>query len=258
MNSAVQNLLLSVYRAARASGVLSTGPGRALFEAGYLLYKAHVEAPHIRHLRGLIRPGSWAIDVGANIGVFTRRFAEWVGTSGRVLALEPEAENFAALCRHIRQGGIEGLIEPLQAAASAASGMQHLAVNRDHPGDHRLAPEGVPVTTHALDDLLAERGSPDVSLIKIDVQGAEEDVIAGATRTLDRCQPALFIEVYDAGLRQFGSSSASLIHGLAARGYGVHELLSGGISPEVPVEQAVQKASVDAAYIDYVFMAKRR
>ena len=90
-------------------------------------------------------PGTVVVDVGANIGFFTDRFARWVGPDGRVLAIKPEAVNFARLQRRILSGGISDRVELVRAAACDRTETVLLNINPDHPGDHRLSNRGVPV-----------------------------------------------------------------------------------------------------------------
>src|SRR5262245_1976654 len=99
MNQLLQDGLIRLYRLVKATGGLDAAPGRRIFEASYLIYKDRLEAGPIGVLRSCVRPGTLVIDVGANIGYFTRRFAGWVSEGGRVLAVEPEAVNFARLER---------------------------------------------------------------------------------------------------------------------------------------------------------------
>ena len=53
--------------------------------------------PEYKHLDAFITPGDWVVDVGANVGHYTKRFSELVGPGGRVIALEPVPETFALL-----------------------------------------------------------------------------------------------------------------------------------------------------------------
>ena len=78
MKRTLQNLLLRAYKLVCYSGLLSTRWGAAAFEAAYDLYKSFVEAREVEGLEGLVAPGSWTIDVGANAGFFTEYFARWV------------------------------------------------------------------------------------------------------------------------------------------------------------------------------------
>lgn len=97
MNNGIQSSLLRIYARVRESGILSTGPGRRLFEWCYFTYKVF-EAGPVDRLATFVRPGTLVIDVGANIGFFTHRFACWVGDGGGcVLAIEPEDHNVRRL-----------------------------------------------------------------------------------------------------------------------------------------------------------------
>jgi hypothetical protein len=70
-----------------------------------------------------------------------------------------------------------------------------------------------------VDTLLAAHALPNVGFIKIDVQGAEMKVLLGSVETLARCRPAIFIEIDDAALRQFGSSAEEVLGWLESKGY---------------------------------------
>ena len=144
------------------------------------------------------------IDVGANIGFFTVRFAAWVGSGGCVIAIEPEAENLGALRQRIEKHGIENRVRIVPAVVINTRGTAHLKVNPDHPGDHSVAETGVEVAAVTIDDLVRDENVRTLSLIKIDVQGAEMLVLEGARETLTKMRPTLLIEVGDAQLRNFG------------------------------------------------------
>ena len=87
MNRLLQDGLIGLYGLVKKTGALDTPAGRKLFEASYGFYKDRLEAGPILMLRPYVRPGSWVIDVGANIGFFTRRFASWVSQGGKVIAV---------------------------------------------------------------------------------------------------------------------------------------------------------------------------
>ncbi|HZP85910.1 MAG TPA: FkbM family methyltransferase [Burkholderiales bacterium] len=214
-----QRALLLLYRAIRRTGILATAPGRSLFESGYWAYKSLLEARDIEHLRPYVTPGTTVIDVGANIGFFAVRFARWVGDEGRVIAIEPESVNFDSLCTRVQQLGLRERVIALRAAAIERSGEVRLALNPDHPADHRVAESGIAVPGLAIDDVMAERGWPRVSLIKVDVQGSELRVIRGARTTLERWGPTLYVEFHEPSLREAGTSSQELLRELLALGY---------------------------------------
>jgi FkbM family methyltransferase len=247
----VVGALLRVYSWVATSGVLDRPRARRAFEAVYLEYKARIEAGPIDHLRPYAAPGTSVIDVGANIGFFAVRFGRWVGAQGRVYAIEPEARNVASLRERVERAGLAEVVECRRAAASEQTGTVHLVLNPIHPGDHHLGAEGEPVAAVTLDDLTADDPRT-VGLIKIDVQGAELLVLAGAERVLTEHRPAIFIEVDDPSLQRFGSSAGELLRKLADRGYTGHVLTKAGLGPaEAPEELAARTA---ASYIDVLFL----
>ncbi len=251
----LQTLLLGLYGLVRKSGFLSTSSGRWLFETSYEIYKEMLEAGEVKHLAAYVKPGSTVIDVGANVGFFTKRFAKWTGRGGRVIAVEAEELNFQRLLRRVEKEGLTGQVEPLQAAVAEQAGTLMLQLNPDHPGDHKLGEDGVPVEAVTLDGLVETRGWPDVSFIKIDVQGAEMRVFAGAEELFKRMKPALFVEVDDAHLKAQGTSAAELIKHLMALGYAPHRVEKQGVSDAMSAEDALALVSTPGSYTDFLFLA---
>lgn len=254
MNRGLQNALLGAYRLVFARGLMRYAWGRRLFFAGYELYKNAFEAGPIDALRAHVPGGALVIDVGANVGFFTERFARWAGPKGRVVAIEPEAANFAELTRRLVRRGLAERVALHRAVADAKTGTAQLVVNADHPGDHRLgdgADIGVPVAAVALDDAVPRDRR--VTLIKIDVQGAEQRVLAGAGAILARDRPALFVEIEPTGLARFGTGVDGLLAHLERAGYAPHALTRAGAV-------LCGRAGIDAAiarhgYIDLLFLA---
>src|SRR5438093_1104363 len=70
-------------------------------------------------LLGTLRAGDVAVDVGANIGVLTVLMADLCGASGRVLAFEPAAENFAYLGANVRANGLDNVAASMAAVTDA-------------------------------------------------------------------------------------------------------------------------------------------
>jgi FkbM family methyltransferase len=249
----VQAGLLALYRVVTATGVLNTPWGRSLYEASYWLYKSRYEAGPVQWLRKWVRPKTVVIDVGANIGFFTLHFASWVSEGGKVLAIEPEAVNYARLQRNVSRSGFAAVVDAVNAAAADAAGEALLELNPLHPGDHKLGTTGVAVATITLDHLLAARGWPEVSLIKIDVQGAEMRVLAGARETIPRFRPALFVEVEDQKLRRYGSSASELITRCTGSGYTIHTLAEDALAKPLTAGEAL--ALVEAkGYTDLLLL----
>jgi FkbM family methyltransferase len=244
--------LLRLYERAVEAGLLDRPWARRGFESLYIVYKRLLEAGPTSKLRELVEPGSAVIDVGANIGFFSLSFGRWVGPRGRVIAIEPERHNFESLRRRIDRAHLSAIVEPIQAVAADQPGERRLAVNPTHPGDHRIADTGEPVRAVTLDQL-TEGSSRRVSLVKVDVQGAEQIVLGGASRVLAKDRPALFVEVDDEALRNFGSSARELIETVVARGYVPHDLSRQGLRPIADTEALLASAAA-GSYTDVVFV----
>lgn len=142
------------------------------------------------------RAGDVVVDVGANIGSHTVTFAKAVGASGTVVALEPQRLAFQLLCGNIALNVLTN-VRALPKAAGAQAGQAKIpALRWDEPhnfGAVSLLNQSLPgedVEVIALDSLAL----PACRLIKIDVEGMEPDVLAGARETIRRCQPLLFVE----------------------------------------------------------------
>jgi FkbM family methyltransferase len=227
---------------------------RPLFLAFYTAYKQHFEAGPIERLREFIPEGSVVIDVGANVGFFAIRFAQWNG-SGEVIAIEPEERNYRALIAALRRQGVLERVRAVQAVAAEKQGTMFLKINRLHPADHKLSLDdsGLKVAAVRLDDLVKHKGLAKPSLIKIDVQGAEMRVLRGASQILEQSGPALFIELSEAGLQAFGSSVAETIDYLAQRGYAPYSLMGAGPHRKSSTEEIIARVTRDS-YVDVLFL----
>jgi FkbM family methyltransferase len=155
----------------------------------------------LRELDRLVRPGTLAVDVGAHFGTYSHALCRIVGRQGKVIAVEPIAEDANLLRAAARQLRLP--LEVRDVAISSTSGTAELHVPARH-GKHKTALSSLEahegradtrtVTTMTLDELLAEETLP-VSFIKIDVEGHEAAVLAGAGVTLARHRPNLLIEI---------------------------------------------------------------
>lgn len=255
MRSRLQAGLIRTYQLINATGLLSTTVGEWAFRSAYTGYKRFIEAGHLWPLRPLVAPGTSVIDVGANLGFFTLEFARWVCDGGKVIAIEPETVNYGRLCRAVTRAGVTHRVETVQAAAAETIGEVGLIVNRRHPGDHRIGDGGVRVPAVTIDSLLMARGWPCVSLIKIDVQGSESRVLAGAEETLRVVHPALFIEVCDEALRMSQSSAEHVVGGLYNRGYSAYRTAREGIVGPMTDSQALGETRKEH-YVDLLFLRR--
>ena len=142
----------------------------------------------------MLRPGDGVIDAGANIGALTLPLSRLVGESGNVLAFEPQRMMHHVLCANLAINAIEN-VAAVQAALGAAPGMIRVPVLRleDHHNFGGLSvggERGEPVRVRTIDSMPLQH----LRLIKIDVEGAELEVIKGAGATIRRLRPFLVVE----------------------------------------------------------------
>jgi FkbM family methyltransferase len=226
-----------------------------LFLALYGAYKKYFEAGPIDRLREFVPPGAVVIDVGANVGFFALRFADWVGISGEVIAIEPEQHNYDTLTSALDRAGLSARTRVLKAAAAAVAGATLLEINPVHPADHKLSLDGtgLPIDGVTLDELVNDKRALRPALVKIDVQGAEMLVLQGASDILKIAGPALFIELHEEGLSRFGTSVAAILDHLSAYGYAAYWLeRSGPPRPASPAEIHAKVAEI--GYVDVLFL----
>ncbi|MFH1344275.1 MAG: FkbM family methyltransferase [Pseudomonadota bacterium] len=253
--SLVRNAAVGLFGLVTKLGIHRLPLFNRVFLASYAIYKQFIEAGPIDRLREFAPEGALVIDVGANIGFFSLRFARWVGNSGKVIAIEPEDHNYDSLVAALGREGLSGRVDALKAVAAAESGMRLLEINPLHPADHKLSRDGtgLPVTAVTLDGLVQDKHRLSPALVKIDVQGAEMLVLEGAADILKLAGPALFIELHEAGLGKFETSVSAILDHLSGHGYQPYWLMRKGAHREAsPAEIHAKVARV--GYVDVLFL----
>jgi FkbM family methyltransferase len=140
------------------------------------------------------RPDATIVDVGANIGLTALAFSA-IAPRGHVIAIEPSPRNFALLQTNLERNDVRN-VDAVNLAMSDRTGTVEMVEDDSFMAGNRIVAGGagvsVPATT--LDELLAGRGTRQVDLLKIDVEGHETQVLKGATTSLQRFQPMCVIE----------------------------------------------------------------
>ncbi len=200
---------------ATAVAPILQGPARGLRwvirSSDYSCWLGSYESGKQQLFARFVRPGMTVLDVGANAGFYTLLAGKLAGAQGQVIAVEPFPENQRSLKRHMALNP-DLNIRLIEAAASASCGEArfHTGVTRLTGG---LSVDGdLVVTTITLDSL------PRADLLKIDVEGAELEVLQGAERLLREKRPTIFLATHGAAvhaaccglLREHGYQLAAL------------------------------------------------
>ena len=183
-----------------------------------------------------LHPGDIVLDLGANIGAYTKILSECVGRNGQVHALEPIPETFGYLFNSVQRLSLQNVF-CYNIAASSQTGLGYAAIPNYKDGGQNfyqahLANEGIRVRIFRLDDLFADL-SP--SFVKCDVEDRELEVILGATKMIERCHPVWLMEVCLA-------TEADVMKSMRAHGYAARKLEKNWLF--VPVGQAFGTISV--------------
>lgn len=178
-----------------------------------------------------LSPGDVFYDVGANTGFFSLIAARIVGPQGHVCAFEPLAPNAAAIADNARLNAMTQLRVFEVAVGSEARQDELLVTEWDGGGAlsrYPVGPSGsvsrTPVRVVPLDEFIPERGLPLPTFVKIDVEGAELEVIEGMTGTIARCRPVLLYEVDDGDRSRFARRWAELDERVRSLGYEIVRL----------------------------------
>jgi FkbM family methyltransferase len=157
------------------------------------MYRGLYERAEVKILRRLVKPGMTCVDVGANVGWYTRLFSEWVGPTGRVEAFEPSP----GCLPHLNDLPANVTLHACALGAQTATAQLLNTNNAVHSGQATLMPGvalhgSATVEVRRLDDMVTQ----DVDVLKIDVEGWEAEVLAGAQRLIaDRRFRYALIEV---------------------------------------------------------------
>ncbi len=177
--------------------------------------------------RLLVRPDMTVLDIGGNIGLYSL-IAAHNCPQGQVVAFEPEIRNARILEAMAKANGFDRL-RVIGAGAGAVTGDATLYLDPDNKGKHSLVRDGdhQQVTTIPLvrvDDVVADQGLGQVDLVKIDVEGWEDQVLLGMAGVLARDHPGLLFEFAPVRIRLAGDDPGRMLLRLIDLGYQISAL----------------------------------
>lgn len=178
---------------------LKFNTGESCPELALGTYEVPIQNIFAQHLH----EGDVFYDIGANVGFFSVIAAQLVGKTGKVYAFEP-GEGNANSVRHNARLNNFNQIEVIEKAVSHTSGEGQLLLAK-YSGGHALATADAPpdlagevtVDLVSIDDLIAQNLIAPPNFVKVDVEGAELDVLKGMTETIKTYQPTIIYEVDD-------------------------------------------------------------
>lgn len=234
LNQAILALLPVSVRLGRAEIFLNP---RDPVVSGALAFGVY-EKDEIQHFSQTIQPGMTVVDVGANLGAYSAVALDRLSGQGQLLAVEPSKDNFLWLQRNLKLNRALALKTKVHAVRVALSNKTEAAVLHKNPtnkGDNRLYPhsllsgaEKVWVTT--LDELCAKKKIQSIDVLKIDVQGFEARVLAGAGKILmNSPRLHLFFEFWAEGMLSADSNPALLIQNLEKHNFKIYQVSSKGM-----------------------------
>lgn len=194
------------------------------------LLRGRSDVPEMRVLDGLELRGRVAIDVGAHAGNWTFTLAKHVQPNGNVVAYEALPHYGQALSLALRLLRVRNVVIRTVAVGETERTMSlrwrsetdQLLTGRTHIEPGANASKGViNIPMVSLDHDIAERGitPSDVGFIKIDVEGAELEVLRGASKLLSEGRPAVYLEAEPQWVARMGHSVEDIFAEMELRGY---------------------------------------
>lgn len=185
-----------------------------------------------------INPEKDVLDIGANVGLFSVLFSKSINSDRKVLSVEPSDAAYGRLKRNLERNGCENLVLHNGAlGATVATGQLHSVPGKEeysslkpltHIHTRDLEKTSTEVSLTPLDQLVQEF-TIEPAFMKMDVEGAEFEVIKGAIKTLQKYQPIILSELDNKLLANFGTDAKEVVAFLEELGYETFDARTGGV-----------------------------
>jgi FkbM family methyltransferase len=194
--------------------------------ASRLTYYFGVSEPDLfRVYNEFLKPGMTVVDAGANIGLHSLFFSRRVGESGKIYAFEPSKKIFSRLMAHIENNQVTN-IEGLCLALGAKHGSAEVVDNEKDTSRTFLKsslPDGCEMHNAIVETLDAFANSKQlqrIDFLKIDVEGYESEILAGARDLMTRqAIKVIQVELDERSLDRAGSQKSDVVSLLVKNGY---------------------------------------
>ena len=208
---------------------------------GEIIRTGYYEIDTVRLIQRLLKPGMVFVDVGTHVGQYTLLASGPVGRTGEIHSFEPDPETYSWFVSNVKRNGLTNVrTNQLALAGQPGTLTLYLSEVTDIGSNSLRRPRffsgrvcEVEVVT--LDSYLESRHVSRVDVMKIDVEGAECEVVNGASALLGReDRPVMILEFEEARQLAFQSSCAQLAALLVAKGYDLFRYDSSGLESYLP------------------------
>jgi len=207
----------------------------AEFLQAHLYLFGSYELPTVKFIRSFLSQGGTALDIGAQIGYLTLVCATAGERKTRVFSFEPEPVNIGQFQTNVGLNNLNN-VTLVPKAVSSQPGVIKLYLSNDfNSGTHstiaddpNVSSQFVEVPCITLDDFVSENDLRTVDLIKIDVEGAELEVIQGAANILQSKYPTLIIELSEGIQASRGYSTPAFNQMMSDFGYSPYLISDNG------------------------------
>jgi FkbM family methyltransferase len=228
----------------------------------YFRNQGNYEVAEMRYVEGAVRPGMTAFDVGANIGMYALPLARLVGPAGHVHAFEPEDKNHERLSTNLALNRFANVTLNKSAVFSETKTLKLNLFPDEISAWHSLGMPEMPdpfnrgktlkptrvqeVAGVSLDDYCAKQGIRQVDFLKVDVEGAELEVLQGCRRLFaEGALKRILFEVSLPQIQGMGHQKTEIFTLLESAGY-----VSRPIQPDGTLGEPVKAAG--QAYGNYI------
>lgn len=181
-----------------------------------------------------VKSGDIVLDIGANIGYYSLIFSRIVGPKGRVFAFEPDPNNFALLRKNIEINNLQNVTLIQKAVSDVSKPISFYLCNYNH-AQHRIYPssrcnETITVESITIDEYFSGKEFHDkINFVKMDVEGAEYDVIEGMKKTL-KLNPNLkmLCEFSPKQIKEHGLEPENILDQLVRCGFKIYPITTAG------------------------------
>jgi FkbM family methyltransferase len=153
-----------------------------------------------------VEKGDIFIDIGAHIGKYSIPLSK---IASRIVAVEPDPDNYECLKRNVETNRIRNITTVNMLAWKEDTTVKFYLTDKKGGGTTK---EGLPLRTYVgrylelqaetMDNMLKSLGISEVDWIKIDVEGAEYEVLKGLRETLSKCKPHIIAEIMKPNLKK--------------------------------------------------------